>query len=175
MRRAEGSIGASTHVMTQGPGLCTTKQADERRRGADRRTQSLRSLMAGHFNPRRRGPRRARDGSLASTDWFAPKWLVVAVLILLLSIADALLTLTLMQHGALEANPVMALLVNGDTGSFAAVKIGLTASGVVLLTVVSRVRAFGRVPVGAVLYAVLAGYAGLVAYELWLLRFVTNS
>jgi hypothetical protein len=51
---------------------------------------------------------------------------------------------------------------------FAFAKIGLTSGGVILLTVFARARAFGRIPVGAVLYAVLFGYATLVAYEYWL-------
>jgi hypothetical protein len=40
---------------------------------------------------------------------------------------------------------------------------------VVLLTVLVSVRAFGRVPVGLLLYAVLAGYGALVVYEFSLL------
>ncbi len=146
----------------------------ERRRGADRRTHALRSLVAGHFNMRRRGPRRACDASIVSTDWYEPRWMAVAVIILLLSVADALLTLTLVGHGALEENPVMAVLVRGSTSGFAAVKIGLTATGVLLLTWVGRVRAFGRVPVGVLLYVVLATYAALVAYELRLLHSIAN-
>jgi len=53
--------------------------------------------------------------------------------------------------------------------AFALVKIGLTAAGVVLLTVLVSIRAFGRVPVGLLLYAVLAGYGTLVVYEFSLL------
>ncbi len=98
--------------------------------------------------------------------------MVIAVLILLFSVADAVLTLTLLDHGALEANPVMAALAKGGASGFAAVKIGLTAAGVILLTMVARVRAFGRVPVGVLLYAALAIYAGLVCYELRLLQAV---
>ena len=148
----------------------------ERRRGMDRRTRTLRSLVAGGFNPRRRGPRRAQDSSIAATDWHEPQWLAVALLILLLSIADAVLTLTLLQHGGiLEENPIMAGLVSGNWGSFAAVKIGLTAAGVVMLTALVRVRAFGRVPVSALLCGLLAVYVGLVSYEIWLLRSVAGS
>jgi hypothetical protein len=149
-------------------------QQGERRRGPDRRTRMLHSLIAGHVNPRRRGPRRARDGSIASTDWYETRWMVIAVLILLFSVADALLTLTLMEHGALEENPIMAAFVSGGVSGFAAVKIGLTAAGVILLTLAARVRAFGRLPVGMLLYGVLAGYAVLVAYELRLLYSLTN-
>jgi hypothetical protein len=149
-------------------------QPGERRRGADRRKRALHSLVAGHFNPRRRGPRRARDGGIAATDWYESRWLAIAVLILLFSVADAMLTLTLIEHGALEANPVMAMFVHGDAGSFVEVKIGLTAAGVILLTLVARVRAFGHVSVGLLLYGVLAIYAALVAYELRLLHSFVN-
>jgi len=95
--------------------------------------------------------------------------MIVAVVILLLCLSDAVLTLTLIAHGALEENPMMAPLVRGSAGVFATVKLGLTAIGVILLLAFARVRAFGRLPVGGLLYAVLSMYAVLVAYELRLL------
>jgi hypothetical protein len=144
--------------------------ASERRRGTDRRTRTWYALLRGSVQPRRRGPRRAREQSLTSTDWHEGRWLLIAVLILAFSIADAALTLLLLDHGALEENPVMALAMHANPERFVAVKLALTAGGVVFLAVVARVRAFGRVPVGSLLYAVLAGYVGLVAYELWLLH-----
>ncbi len=147
----------------------------ERRGATDRRRRTLRSLFTGSFNPRRRGPRRVRDGSLTSTDWHESQWLAIALVILLLSVADAVLTLTLVQHGALEANPVMATFLALDPDVFVAFKIGLTAGGVVLLTLVAKVRAFGRLPVSAILYMVLAAYVTLIAYEVWLLRTIANS
>lgn len=141
------------------------------RRGADeRRTQTLRSLALGSFKRRRFGPRRAADASLAATDWYAPQWLAAGVLILILCIADALLTLMLLNHGAMEANPVMNSVVHGDGRSFAAMKFGLTSAGVVVLILLARVRAFGLLPVSALLYGVLAGYLWLVMYEFNLLR-----
>lgn len=155
--------------MSHLPSLQKTIQTADRRRGADRRKHALRSLLIGHVAPRRHGPRRARDGSIISTDWYEPHWMLVAVVILLLSVADAVLTLTLMAHGALEENPVMAALVRDSTGGFAAVKLGLTAGGVLLLMALARVRAFGRLPVGALLYVVLTGYVVLVTYEMRML------
>jgi len=103
------------------------------------------------------------------TDWFHPQWLAVGMLILLLCSADALLTLTLISHGALEINPVMAPLVSGSGHAFAAWKLGLTALGVVFLTLLARLQVFGRT-VGAVLYVILGLYVVLVGYELFLLR-----
>ena len=91
------------------------------------------------------------------------------MLIVMCCCADAFLTLVLLERGAHEANPFMAPLLGGPTLSFALVKIGATAAGVVLLTQLARLRAFGWVPVGALLYSVLALYTLLIAYELKLL------
>ena len=80
------------------------------------------------------------------------------------------LTLLLMERGAIEANPVMALALQGQGGHFAIWKMALTSIGVVLLTLLAPLRAFQRFPVGLLLYAVLGIYVLLVGYELWLLR-----
>jgi hypothetical protein len=103
------------------------------------------------------------------TDWFHPQWLAVALTVLLLSTADAFLTLTLISHGAIEVNPFMDPLVRGSVHGFAFWKIGLTAFGVVVLTVLARLRVWGRT-VGSLLYLTLVMYVGLVVYELFLLR-----
>jgi len=141
----------------------------ERRGGAERRRHTLRALLQGSFRPRRRGPRRANEHALAAVDWHHPQWLAIAMLIVMCCCADAFLTLVLLERGAHEANPFMAPLLGGPTLSFALVKIGATAAGVVLLTQLARLRAFGWVPVGALLYSVLALYTLLIAYELKLL------
>ena len=107
---------------------------------------------------------------MIAVDWHHPQWLAVAVLIVMFCCADALLTLVLVEGVAREVNPLMAPLVGGSAIAFALVKIGLTAAGVLLLTQLARLRAFGRVPVGALLYAALACYAVLIAYELRLLE-----
>ena len=142
----------------------------ERRVAAERRLRTLRSLAKGSFKRRRHGPRRVKDASLAGTDWYAPQWLAAALLILILCVADALLTLTLLSHGAHEANPLMDTIVHDDGRSFVAYKFGLTATGVVVLIMLARVRAFGRLPVSVLLYGVLAAYVWLVTYEFFLLR-----
>ena len=95
------------------------------------------------------------------------------MLIVLFSSIDAALTLTLVSRGAYEVNPVMASLVGGSPLAFTLIKIGLTASGVVLLTMLVRMRAFGRIPVSLMLYVVLAGYGTLIVYELRLLSEVS--
>ena len=78
------------------------------------------------------------------TDWFHAQWLAVGIGILLLCAADALLTLTLISHGAVEINPLMDPLVRGSGHSFGYWKIGLTSMGVLLLTLLARVRFLGQ-------------------------------
>ena len=149
--------------------LQTQVESAPERRGPDRRKHVIRSLVYGSFHPRRRGPRRSGENNLTAVDWHHPQWLVIAILIVLLSCADAILTLMLMAEGAYEMNPFMAPFVGGSAVRFALVKIGMTAAGVVLLTQLARLRTFGRVPVGMILYSVLALYGTLILYEFRLL------
>jgi hypothetical protein len=144
-------------------------QRIERRIRTERRRSVLRALWHGNFARRRRAPRRGTDRVAAVTDWFEAQWLAVAVSVLLLSFADAMLTLTLISHGASEVNPLMDPLVRGSGHGFAYWKIGLTAMGVIVLTLLARLRIWGRA-VGNILYMTLLGYVVLVVYELFLLR-----
>jgi hypothetical protein len=127
-----------------------------------------RAIVYGSFKPRRLGPRRTGEERLGAIDWYHPWWLAVATLILALCASDAILTVVLINRGAYELNPVLAPLI-GSGALFVAVKVGVTGISVVLLTLLSRIRAFGRMPVGLLLYAVLAGYVVLIGYELHLL------
>ncbi len=141
-----------------------------RRSGSERRRSILGALLHGSFKRRRRQVRRASDRHPAAIDWHHPLWLAVAVLILLLCVGDAFLTLTLISLGAEELNPMMEPLVLGSGPAFALWKMGLTSAGVIVLVILARLRAFGRIPVGVLLYAILAGYIVLIAYEFWLLE-----
>jgi hypothetical protein len=144
-------------------------EAAQPHRGSDRRKRVLWSLVYGSFHPRRRGPRRAGEITVTSVDWHHPQWLAIGMLIVALSCADAFLTLVLVGHGAYEMNPFMAPLVGGSAAGFAMTKIGLTAIGVLLLTQLARLRTFGRIPVGVILYSVLVIYGTLIFYEFRLL------
>ena len=92
---------------------------------AERRERTLHGLWKGNVLRRRRGGRRDGDAHPAGIDWHDAHWLGAAVLVVLLSIADALLTLTLMKHGAREVNPLMAPLVVGSGRGFALWKLTL--------------------------------------------------
>jgi hypothetical protein len=144
--------------------------ASDRRNAPDRRIRTFYSLFYGSFYPRRRSARRTDARSLRDLDWHHPQWLAVAMLIVLLSCVDAALTLSLISHGAYEVNPIMAPIVGGSALVFTLIKVGLTAGGVVLLTVTARMRAFGKIPVSFLLYGLLLGYGTLIVYELRLLE-----
>ena len=141
----------------------------ERRVPIERRRSVLRALWRGNFARRRIAPRRNTERHVVVTDWFHPQWLAVGIVILILCGADAVLTLALIGDGASEVNPIMDPLVRGSGHSFAYWKFSLTAMGVVILTLLARLRFYGQA-VGWVLYGVLGIYCVLVGYELFLLR-----
>jgi hypothetical protein len=141
----------------------------ERRRGPDRRRLTLRTFLRGGITPRRRAGRRADEQHLP-IDWHGPYLLFLSVMILLLSVADAFLTITLIMGGATEANPVMAFILYSHPEYFALLKMGLTGSGVLVLVAVARTRLFRVMRVGVVLQGVFVAYVALIAYEWWLLR-----
>jgi Domain of unknown function (DUF5658) len=144
-------------------------KAADRRRPRDRRRGTLRALLHGSLSPRRRSARRNGEATFSSVDWHHPQWLAVAMVTLLLSLGDALLTMELLQRGAYEANPLMEPFVQGNPLTFAVVKIGLTAGGIVVLILLARARVFRRLPVSYILYGVLLAYLMLVGYEFWML------
>ena len=146
----------------------------DRRMPSERRLSILGALWHSSFARRRLGPRRDTDRHPVMTDWFQPQWLATSMIIMILSIVDAVITLELISRGAIEINPLMEPLVRGSGHSFALWKLGLTSMGVVVLTMVARLRVFGRVAVGSILYVVLAGYLVLVGYEFSLLRSISG-
>lgn len=145
--------------------------AQERRQRFDRRNRVYWSLVYGGFKPRRRSPpRRLDDSRFHSLDWHAAHLLAVAIGIMLLSVADAFLTVTLIASGAYEANPFMAPLIDGNATVFAALKVGMTAASVLVMVAVARYRFMRFVRVQVILYSVLALYVTLIGYELWMLQ-----
>ena len=140
---------------------------DERHRewrGPDRRKPSLKSFVYGAFFPRRRRICREEDRERSFIDWYPKHLLVAATLIMFLSVADGLFTVHLVNAGAVELNPLLAVLVQHDPMSFALVKVFLTGIGVTCLVIVSQARWFRKWPTVWVLYALLIAYTALVLY-----------
>lgn len=141
----------------------------ERRRGGDRRLVTLRTFLQGGFTPRRRGGRRAGEQHLP-IDWHEPYLLFLSLTILLLSVADAFMTITLIMGGAQEANPVIAFILRDHPDWFATIKMALTGTGVLTLVAMARSRLLGIMRVGLVLQGIFVAYVALIAYEWWLFR-----
>lgn len=134
----------------------------------DRRKPSLRSIYHGMFQPRRRQVRRQDDEPNAFLDWHPRSLLIASVAVLLLSLADGLISVRLVTAGAREINPLLALVVHDSPVAFALTKWLLTACGVVALVASAHARVFRTIKGAAVLHGVLAGYAVLVLYGLLL-------
>jgi hypothetical protein len=97
----------------------------------------------------------------------------VALGILVLSALDAALTLTLMQHGASEANPLLRPLIEHDRHEFINLKLLLTAVPLVLLVAHSRFVIYRYIRVERIIHGLLLVYLVVIAYELLLLNFLT--
>jgi len=146
----------------------------DRRSGIERRTTTFAAFWHGARYPRRRAGRRATDHR-AVIDWHSPRVLIPAFAILGLCMLDAVLTVMLMTHGAVELNPVMAWFLPQNLLGFALSKLALTGGGLCVLVACSRMRLFRRIPGELVMYAVLGVYVWLIAYELRLLELAATS
>jgi Domain of unknown function (DUF5658) len=143
----------------------------DRRERTDRRNRAFWSVLYGSFNPRRRRPaRRLNDSRFHPIDWYSAHLLAVSIGILLFSAADAFLTGILLQHGADEINPVMAILVYRSAAAFAAFKMAMTGISLLVMVILARYRFMRVIRVEMVLYAVLAVYAWLIGHEIWMLK-----
>jgi hypothetical protein len=150
------------------PGSAAPPAFRERRANdLDRRALTLRTLLTSSFSPRRRDGRRAGEQELP-VDFHEPYLLVLAVVLLLLSVADAFLTVTLMSDGAQETNPLLAFVLNEHPRLFAVTKMALTGMGVLLLVAMARTKLFRLVRAVLFLQGLVAAYFVLVAYEAWL-------
>jgi hypothetical protein len=167
--RANPSSDRSLHRVTGA--VAPPSMARERRDLADRRRRMYWSVVYGGFRPRRRTlPRRRADSRFHTLDWHAAPLLAVALGIVLLSVADAFLTVILLSNGADEINPIMAALVYRSVTVFTALKIGMTAASVIFMVLLANYRFMRVVRVEALMYSVLAAYCGLIGYELWMLK-----
>jgi len=161
----------SAAAQLQGIAAAVPSAGDDRRERLDRRRRVWWSVIYGSFNPRRRRPsRRLLEDRYHSLDWHDAHLLAVAIGILLLSAADALMTVRLLSVGADEVNPIMAAVVYRSAAVFAIVKMTLTGLGVMTMVTLARYRFMRVVRVDVVMYAVLVAYAALLTYEFWMLR-----
>ena len=137
----------------------------EKREGLDRRIFSWRTVVFGFALSRRRKLRREEDADILFLDWHHPWLFFLSVGIMLLSCVDAFMTLRLLDHGMIEANPIMAALLGQGTGVFAATKVLMTGTSIMILVFLAKSRFLNRFRTGLVLTFFFSCYACLVCYE----------
>jgi len=138
---------------------------DDDRDRNDRREFSWRTVFFGFVRSRRRKTRRGTEDEPLYTDWHHPWLFFLATGTMLLSSVDAFFTLQLIDRGAIEINPIMAVMIGKGTLTFAATKMLLTGLGILMLVFLSRLRMFNLMRTGLVLTVFFTAYACLVCYE----------
>ena len=141
----------------------------ERRESAERRTCSLQTLRQCISAPRRTKGRRTTDRRYPIVDHFDSGILLLAILLMGLSIADSIFTLTLISRGGSELNPIMNWFLGHSVWAFIIVKMILTGIPAVLLVATGNVLLYKRWRARSILGAMVGLYAGLIVYELSLL------
>ena len=138
----------------------------EQRSAVDRRSFSWRTVAYGFTLSRRHVHRRTSDTEVIFLDWHHPWLFFLATGTMLLSCADAFLTLLLLELGMIEANPVMSAVMAHGTMVFTSTKLAMTAFGIFVLVFLAKARFLNRFRTGLFLTTFFSFYACLVCYEL---------
>lgn len=138
----------------------------DKRAEANRREFSWRTVFFGFTRSRRHAYRRCRDDEVIFLDWHHPWLFFLATGTMLLSCADAFLTLQLIDRGMIEANPFMNAVMAHSTVLFTSTKLSMTAFGILVLVFLAKSRFLNRFRTGAFLTVFFSCYACLVCYEL---------
>ncbi|MDJ0918571.1 MAG: DUF5658 family protein [Woeseiaceae bacterium] len=133
---------------------------------AERRQFTWRTVFYGFTLSRRRDHRREEDGEPIFIDWHHPWLFIMSVGTMILSAADAFLTLQLIEKGMIEANPFMAKAMEYGTGVFAASKMTMTAAGILTLVFLAKAHVFNRFRTGLFMTIFFSSYLCLICYEL---------
>ena len=138
---------------------------DDKREAVNRRRVTWRTVFFGFLRSRRRNTRRGADDDVVFLDWHHPWLFFLAVGTMLLSCVDAIMTLRLLDAGMIEANPVMAALLERGTVVFTASKMVLTGTSILVLVFLAKARFLNRFRTGALLTLFFSIYCCLVCYE----------
>jgi hypothetical protein len=143
-----------------------SRVASDKRAKDERRDFSWRTVFFGFIRSRRHAHRRVADDDVVFLDWHHPWLFFLATGTMLLSVADAFLTLQLMNLGMIEVNPVMNAVMQQSTMLFTSTKLAMTAFGILVLVFLAKLRFLNRIRTGAFLTVFFSFYACLVCYEL---------
>jgi len=146
--------------------VVVSNSGGDRREASDRRAFTWRTVLFGFLRSRRHAPRRDDEGDVVFLDWHHPWLFFLSVGIMLLSTADAFLTLTLLQNGMTEANPFMASMLGQGGAAFAVSKVAMTGTGILILVFLAKFRFLNRFRTGLFLTFFFVFYCCLVCYEI---------
>lgn len=146
--------------------MATSDAITERRNPTERRHFTWRTVTYGFFRSRRHVHRRTQDAEVLFLDWHHPWLFFLSVGTMLLSCADALFTLELLQRGMIEANPVMAAMMEQGVETFVASKMALTGTAILALVYLAKAHFLNRFRTGLFLTLIFSCYACLICYEL---------
>ena len=140
----------------------------ERRDRTERRDPTLKGFIIGCFKTQRRQQRRADCFIHYETDWYDTKLFVMALALLILSATDAAMTMTLLNNGAVELNPLMDFLLRQSIHAFVYTKLALTSVCILVLVAHYHSKIFRSIRVDILLKFSLVVYTTLVGYEYFL-------
>jgi len=150
---------------------------DEQRSGKDRRAHRFPKLKYLLFAGRRASVRREEDWhGTFYFDRYSSNIFAAIVLILLLSVLDALLTLFLIDHGSTELNPVMSYFLEHGPFVFMGAKYFLTCVGVVILLLFRNTLRKRSVAHARNIFSYIIGaFTTVIVWEICLIFFVVSK
>ena len=145
----------------------------ERRSLKDRRNPKqfkIKTLFVYVYGQRKTIRRQDDRYKIYYLDRYSSTLFACIVSILLLSVIDALLTLYLVDHGAVELNPLMAYYLNSDPLVFMSIKYLLTSFSVFILLMCGNISARKiNITVNSLFPVVIVAFASVIIWELFLI------
>ena len=140
---------------------------ENKRSGLDRRKRKIPQLKYLLFGGQRKRIRRSEDKQqMIILDNYSPRLLAFVLIILALSLADGFFTLHLTDHGAIEANPVMAYFLDLSPWIFMSVKYLLTSLSLICFLILNNlhVKPYGM-RVGRLFPAIIAVFLIVIFWQ----------
>lgn len=144
--------------------------AIERRSTQNRRQNQIPFYKVGLSRGERCSYRRADDCRRVTVlDQYQSSLLIFTLIVLSLSLVDAVLTLTLLEQGAVELNPVMQFYITLGHGTFVITKYGLTALPLIIMVVAHPIIS-RRYRIGSFIFLFFGlAFGSVVLWEIYLL------
>ena len=145
----------------------------ERRSGLDRRVGSMPMFSKYWLTGRRASFRRQEDRLIYDRpDRYSARILAVILVIIMLSVIDAIFTLRLLSDGAVELNPIMAYYLEYGPLAFFGTKYSLTCASILIIFLNHHVYLFNnRIPMKVLYVFMIVPYLFIVHWEIYLMIF----